>query len=448
MSRTPIRAYLGTKQLYKDSPRSSDHWTRPSDWLTLPAVPEPQGVRALVAVFDNDTNFYALRCSGAYTVDWGDGSSPQNYSSNTTASYNYNWNSINSNTLTSYGYRQAIITITPQSGQNLTQFTLNVRHSAITANIAYGEGWMDINVNCPSATTFSIGGANKTLHLLERVYIKSWGNITTLNSVFRGCRVLQSLNEHEWNTSQINNFNSMFFECHRLQSLDTRNWNVSSGTNFASMFAYCTSLKNIEGLEDWNVSTNCTTLSSMFDFCGALFCDKEILNLNKWNVSNATTLSFMFRECRSLKNISLSSWDVRKVTTMSTMFEICDSLQYLDISNWQPIVTTTNNNFLFGSNSIKSLKMPSLTAINSNLQFFAAGCTSLSMITFSTSGMNVGSGGILGFNGCNFSSASLNYIYQSLATNGSGKTINVTDNYGVTGDDPTIATNKGWTVTG
>jgi hypothetical protein len=70
------------------------------------------------------------------------------------------------------------------------------------------------------------------------------------------------------------------------------------------------------------------------------------------------------------------------------------------------------------------------------------------MITFSTSGMNVGSGGILGFNGCNFSSASLNYIYQSLATNGSGKTINVTDNYGVTGDDPTIATNKGWTVTG
>jgi surface protein len=214
------------------------------------------------------------------------------------------------------------------------------------------------------------------------------------------------------------------------------------------MFGYCTSLKNIEGLEDWNVSTNCTTLNSMFDYCGSLFCDKEILNLNKWNVSNATLLSFMFRECRSLKNISLSSWDVRKVTGMGAMFEFCDSLQYLDISNWQPIVTTTNNNFLFNSNSIKSLKMPSLTAINSTLQFFAAGCTSLSMITFSTSGMNVGSGGILGFSSCNFSSASLNYIYQNLATNGSGKTINVTDNYGVDGDNPTIATNKGWTVTG
>jgi len=48
---------------------------------------------------------------------------------------------------------------------------------------------------------------------------------------------------------------------------------------------------------------------------------------------------------------------------------------------------------------------------------------------------------------CKLSSAALNEIYTNLPTV-SGQTITVTGNYGVTGDDPTIATAKGWTVSG
>ena len=45
------------------------------------------------------------------------------------------------------------------------------------------------------------------------------------------------------------------------------------------------------------------------------------------------------------------------------------------------------------------------------------------------------------------SAEALDNIYTNLP-NVTGQTITVTGNPGVTGDDPTIATDKGWTVTG
>jgi hypothetical protein len=48
---------------------------------------------------------------------------------------------------------------------------------------------------------------------------------------------------------------------------------------------------------------------------------------------------------------------------------------------------------------------------------------------------------------CKLSAAALNEIYTNLATVTS-QTITVTNNHGTNADDPTIATAKGWTVTG
>jgi hypothetical protein len=44
--------------------------------------------------------------------------------------------------------------------------------------------------------------------------------------------------------------------------------------------------------------------------------------------------------------------------------------------------------------------------------------------------------------------AELNTIYTNLGTAVGSQTITVTGNWGTTGDDTTIATNKGWTVSG
>ena len=49
---------------------------------------------------------------------------------------------------------------------------------------------------------------------------------------------------------------------------------------------------------------------------------------------------------------------------------------------------------------------------------------------------------------CMFGATALNEIYTNLSASGAGKTITVTGNYGTASDDPSIATAKGWTVTG
>jgi hypothetical protein len=72
------------------------------------------------------------------------------------------------------------------------------------------------------------------------------------------------------------------------------------------------------------------------------------------------------------------------------------------------------------------------------------GCISLSKINLSP-----GNGPKFTFSVtlCKLSAASLNQLYTSLPTV-TAQSITVTGNVGVAGDDPTIATAKGWTVTG
>jgi hypothetical protein len=53
-------------------------------------------------------------------VDWGDGLGPVSYASEATAQKLLSWSDYSAGTLTSKGYRQAVITIAPQAGQLLT----------------------------------------------------------------------------------------------------------------------------------------------------------------------------------------------------------------------------------------------------------------------------------------------------------------------------------------
>lgn len=102
---------------------------------------------------------------------------------------------------------------------------------------------------------------------------------------------------------------------------------------------------------------------------------------------------------------------------MSGMFNGCSSLQSIPALNVSAVASSTNFSSMFSS------------------------CNNLARIqakefkyTFSVTN-------------CKLSSAALNEIYTNLPVV-TGQTITVTGNYGTTGDDPTIATAKGWTVTG
>lgn len=105
---------------------------RPGDWLSLPTLlSTEQKIVCLFAVYEG-LNYIAFRCTGAITVDWGDGV-VENIATNTNATHSYDYtNAALNGTLTTDGFKQAIITITPQAGQTLSTVTFNIRHPSAT----------------------------------------------------------------------------------------------------------------------------------------------------------------------------------------------------------------------------------------------------------------------------------------------------------------------------
>jgi hypothetical protein len=138
-------------------------WIVPSDWITytVPAASD-QKIIGTVAVFNQDSNYFAVNITTTdgsnYTVDWGDGTSA-NFASGVTAEKNYTWASISAGTVTSDGYRQAIVTITPTTlGRTFSNLQLNRRHSALTASTSFFSPWLSLSIAAPNATSITLAG--------------------------------------------------------------------------------------------------------------------------------------------------------------------------------------------------------------------------------------------------------------------------------------------------
>ena len=433
---TTGKLYLGSTLL-----SDAEAYRRPLDWLELPAAAAGT-VRGLHAVFNNATNFVAFRMQtsngAAYTVDWGDGTT-STISSNAIAQRNFNWNNVSASTLTSEGYRQVIVTITPPSGASFTYANFGEKYSTgvtIPTAVRYSTGWLDMSINLPGLTTgqrLLIGTSSVRHGLIQRINILSWGAITTAQSLFTGCAGLEEVNSAEWNTSAITNFDSMFFECSSLQFLDASTWDTSKVTSFGSMFRGCPSLSEVK-CSNWNTSS----LWNMANF--ALGCYALVkIDVSGWNVSGVSSLLNAFNSCYSLQKLDLGNWTLNSLSTASGCFTGCWSLHDIGVQSITiPVATNLNNLFqnCYNLQSIGTINIPSSASTTS----ICADCHSLKSAGF------VGINTTTSFANCMLSAAELNTIYTNLSTTGTGKTITVTGNYGTTSDDPSIAEAKGWTV--
>ena len=93
-------------------------------------------------------------------------------------------------------------------------------------------------------------------------------------------------------------------------------------------------------ISKWDVS-NVTTMSFMFGGCFEFNCD-----LNEWDVSNVTDMTGTFSNCKTF-NKPLDKWDVRNVVKMQATFTGAEKFNQ-DISNWQPI-SCTNMKWMFAA---------------------------------------------------------------------------------------------------
>ena len=309
------------------STTTSVDWVRPSDWLAMPTIGTQEFI-GLLAITDDGSNDIALLCAGAYTVDWGDGTS-QNIATGIKAEHSYTYSSI-SGTPTSRGYKQVLVRVTPQSGQNLTTVNLQQRNAII--NKLHSVAWLDIAVNGANITTLTIGGPSTVyVGMCENVTIGSIGGITSFSSLFYNMSSLQSVNIA--NSSTVTNFSGMFTFCYSLRTVSL--FNTANSTNMSGMFTGCFSLVTIPL---FNTVLN-QQFQNMFDSCYAL---RDIPLIN---TVAGTNFSSMFVNCRNLQTIPLINTIAG--TTFTSMFNGAYSIQTLP--NLNTAAGTVFTNMLLGT---------------------------------------------------------------------------------------------------
>ena len=319
----PVLTNYGVTTRKNRAASSSTGWVRPSDWLTIPEVfAGEQKITALFAVFDNTSNFVAFTISGAYTVDWGDGT-VQNFATGATAERNYSYSAIGAGTLSTLGYRQAIITITPQSGQNFTSVNFWVKHSQAGLQNNYAAGWLDINMAGALISNLTI---RDYLGLLQRFNFPSANAITNFQSFCQGCFSLASL--PALNTAAGTNFQSFCASCFSLASLPALN--TAAGTNFQSFCQGCFSLASLPAL-------NTAAGTNFQSFCVNCY---PLVSLPALNTAAGTNFSSFCAGCFSL--VSLPALNTAAGTNFSSFCAGCTSLSRSQITGTSNTISYAN----------------------------------------------------------------------------------------------------------
>ena len=443
-------------------------WVRPADWLPITApVRADKRMVGLHAVSESGTNFVRIRARGAWRVDWGDGAGWTNVADNDVVEKNLVWGDYSSSTLTSDGFRQAVITVEAQSGQNLTMLYLNERPVGVTST-SYGSGWLDVAIGSSSPlelrpTGFSTGVFHP---LLERFLCDA-----TLTSNATGFTSSFALREVELDLSSVTNTSSMFQSCYALQSVPL--FDLASVTDTTNMFYGCSSLQSVPLFDLASVTNtsamfqNCSSLQSvpLFDLASVtnttnmFYRCSSLQSVPLFDLSSVTNTTNMFNGCSSLQSVPL--FDLSSVTNTSGMFQNCSSLQSVPLLN--TAAGTIFTNMFQGCSSLQSVPLLN-TAAGTNFTNMFQYCSSLQSVPLlnTAAGTNftnmfqgcsslqwsdvTGLKYAVSYGGLNLSAAALDNIYTNLGTAAGSQTITVTGNWGTAGDDPTIATAKGWTV--
>jgi len=255
-------------------------------------------------------------------------------------------------------YKQALITITPQAGANLTSVNFNVKHSK-TNLPAYSTGFLDLLISAPLMTTLTIGSASPTVYFnsLERVRVIS----SALTTFASKCQYLAALQDVYFvSTGTVTSTNAMFTGCTRLQSFPL--FNTTTVTDMSQMFSGCYSLKTVPLFNTANV----LDMTSMFSNCRAL------KTVPLFNTTKVTDMSLMFNGCDSLVTVPL--FNTTKVTDMGTMFSGCSALESVPLFNTAAV--TAMNSMFTNCVVLKSVPLFNTVNVDSMASMFS-GCSSL-----------------------------------------------------------------------
>ena len=367
-------------------------------------------------------------------------------------------------------YRQTVITVTPQVPAAWTVINFNQNHSAQAATNYHGHPWLDITICGAGLTTIAFWGTTSTrpASLLQQCTIIDHA-LTSMSSMFQNCYSLRSVPLFDtssvlsmsgmfsscvalqsvplFDTGSVSGMSNMFSTCYSLQTVPL--FNTSSVTSMGSMFSNCYSLRTVPL---FNTSNVVSSMSAMFSGCNSLE-DVPLFNTSKVNsmssmfyncyslqsvplfdTSSVSNMTSMFSACFSLKSVSL--FNTSSVTTMTTMFSNCLTLAYVPLFDTSKV--TNFSSMFYQCYSLRTLPAFDFSKVTTTSNFVGT-ATSISRMPIIPPAAN------FSVTNLNLDAAALDELYTNLPT--ATATITVTGCPGTTGDDPTIATAKGWTVT-
>lgn len=424
---------------------STSSYTRPSDWLAMPDLGTTQQFVGLYAIF-TDQNLLTVRASGNYTVDWGDGII-ENYTSNVAAYHSYSYAAISSNTLSSRGYKQVFVKITPQAGYNITALNFQRMYTG-QAIQGMPYNWLEMAAYTPYLTDLLVGAVthdanmyydqNNGMPLLEIVDFKSTA-ITDATNTFCNCKSLQLVKSFAGNLV----YTPYMFANTGIKSIPLLS--LGSCTDARSMFAN----SKLESIPNFTL-TNVQQATSMFS-------GTNITSVSNLTLTNCYSANSMFANCYQLRTVgSVTVSGGIYVPAQSGQVRYCDNM----FQNTPSLTTIGTVNISTGAQATYQvsmvnmfdnsgiIKLPDISRIDtSGLLVYSwdlGGMYNLSDTTVLTLGI----GASISFRNAKLSSASLNAIYSQLNTSASSRTINVTNCFGSAGSNKTLATNRNWTVVG
>lgn len=437
-----------------------------------------------VAIFTG--SLYLINNNTGYPVqiDWGDGSTLTYTTATQSKVYDYNNSNLYSHPSLPYKIATVVVTCSLSSG----------RLSTITPNLWSANGWLDIcfasnslagikfadpryigqnmalleqirivhtrllsttdiTASNPGGSTcdlFSeLAGNAQTLALpnLKKITIESAPLLINAREAFRGLTVktvsLGNLPRLETavrmfedcgdltnvslgSTPSLNTTYFMFSGCNKLKSVPL--FDTSSVTDMQQMFGTCYAL---EAIPEFNTG-NVTVMSSMFSNC------ESLTTIPLLNTGKVTVMNSMFNGCNALRAIPLLNTE--KVTTIETMFTFCSKLESIPLLN--TAATITVRDFANGCAALNEIPALNFSAVNSAVSSFFAINQRVSKINWYGLRYSHTIANLL------LQATALNTYYTNLGTAVGSQTLIVTNNPGVTADDPSIAVSKGWTVTG
>jgi hypothetical protein len=433
-------------------------WEQPTDWLDLNDV----GDNEIYILVTAGVLAFRTYIEGTYDIDWGDGDITTGCTNATIYQHEYIIGS-GGTYCESEQYWQWKLKI-HNATNKITQWHIR-RASGFQKKQFTPILW--INVGASGITTYFnfLNDTNTSSYKLKKFTLKydHWGDCTSLNQMFYDAQGLADFKlPSSW--GKVTTTANMFFRCYCLYYVKLPEEWGEFQTSTTYMFYDARCLSNIKLPSSWRNVTNCTY---MFVNCYGL---NSIVLPSTWGKINS--LGFLFSGCWSLTTIKLPP-DWSGVTTTHYTFQDCQSLVNVELPQQSGSTAcdrmfrnctalTNNNNYRYicagtvsrlGTEFIKDCEKLTGELILDGLftRLDVMGATNCQM-NLSGLRLNVnsnwsGASPQINVSYTNLDSNALNVLFGDLPVM-SGKVINITGCLGASTCDRSIATDKGWSVSG